>query len=82
VASCAPIKCYAEYLIGSAEYEKNFALAQEGDKYQQEQQFLKNYPLLTTELPEPVYWNKIPEEVKVKYQGFEYSQADQVADEV
>jgi hypothetical protein len=38
--------------------------------------------LLTTELPEPVYWNKIPEEVKVKYQGFEYSQADQIADEV
>jgi len=36
-ASCALIKCYAKYLIVSAEYENNFALAQEGDKYQQEQ---------------------------------------------
>ncbi|ROP60167.1 VENN motif-containing pre-toxin protein [Enterobacter sp. BIGb0383] len=79
-ASCALIKCYAEYPVGSAEYEKNFALAQEGEKYQQEQQLLKNYELLTTELQDPLYWNKVPEEVKVKYQGFEYGQADQIAD--
>lgn len=79
-ASCALIKCYAEYPVGSVEYEKNLALAQEGEKYQKEQQLLKNYELLTTELQDPLYWNKVPEEVKAKYQGFEYSDADKIAD--
>ncbi|WP_206194072.1 VENN motif pre-toxin domain-containing protein, partial [Serratia microhaemolytica] len=79
-ASCALTKCYAQYPFGSAEYEKNWALAQEGENYQEEQQLLKNYELLTSELSDPLYWNKVPEEVKAKYQGFEYTQADQITD--
>ncbi|VEB97017.1 Possible hemagglutinin (DUF638) [Cedecea lapagei] len=79
-ASCALVKCYAEYPVGSAEYEKNLALAQKGENYKEEQNLLKNYELLTTELKDPLYWNKVPEEVKQKYQGFTYSQSDKIED--
>ncbi|WP_392553614.1 VENN motif pre-toxin domain-containing protein [Orbus wheelerorum] len=79
-ASCALIKCYAQYAIGSEAYNQALSLAKEGEQYKDEQVLLKNSTVTVHYTLDPVYWNKVGEKVSKEEGGFGYSQKDQIAD--
>ncbi|MCG6489817.1 VENN motif pre-toxin domain-containing protein, partial [Vibrio parahaemolyticus] len=79
-AACALIKCYAQYPVGSDEYNQNLALAKAGEQYKDEQELLKNSKVTVEYTVDPLYWNKVGETISKEEGGFTYNQYDQIAD--